>query len=71
VNAFLICCAIGFVITALESVVGTRGRPTLLRSLQERHYGGIVFFFVATSLTWGLSLWLMYHAGKWLIALVT
>ena len=51
-SVFLVCCFVGLAMTLYQNLSNDRGRTLLLRASQERKYGGILFYFVATSVTY-------------------
>ena len=53
-TAFLWCWVAGFVVTIVYNLTSSKALNTVLRSVQERHFGGLVFYFVMTSLTYGV-----------------
>jgi len=55
--AFFICTGIAFAIVLIREIM----TPTsLVRGAQEGNYGGIIFFFAASSLTLGAVFWVIF-----------
>jgi len=65
-KAFLICWAMGFAIT----VASQFSNPTVwARWMQDPKWGGMIFYFIATSLLIGVPIWAVYSAGAWAFGL--
>jgi hypothetical protein len=69
VTSFLICVALGFAKTLIDNIFSSQRRIRFLSGWQQGNYGGIIFYIVATTLTWALVLWLIYLAGRWIVSL--
>lgn len=62
-NAFLISWAVAFVFTVIREFMNPM---SMLRGMQEEvKWGGIVFFFFMTSLTFGVILWGVFSLCSW------
>lgn len=56
-TSFIVSVALAFVIVLFREL---RNPQSMLRGIQERNYGGMAFFFGASSITLGLFFWAVY-----------
>lgn len=59
-DAFLWCVGAGLITTMLSNVLSSARWMSVLKSLQDRHYGGLLFYLVMTSLTFGILFFVIF-----------
>ncbi len=66
-NVFFACVGVGLLITIVREA---KNPVTFIRALQEGNYGGMVFYFAATSAIIGAVFFAFYVIGKMILSLV-